>query len=40
VGLASGRYDALSGRYIDRTDDPDEILGRIKQGRSIPGGIA
>jgi NAD(P)-dependent dehydrogenase (short-subunit alcohol dehydrogenase family) len=26
VGLASGRYDALSGRYIDRTDDPDELL--------------
>jgi len=26
VALASGRYDALSGRYIDRTDDPDELL--------------
>jgi len=29
VALASGRYDALSGRYIDRTDDPDEMLRRI-----------
>lgn len=29
VALASGRYDALSGRYIDRTDDPDEILRQI-----------
>ena len=26
VGLASGRYAALSGRYIDRTDDPDELV--------------
>jgi NAD(P)-dependent dehydrogenase (short-subunit alcohol dehydrogenase family) len=26
AGLASGRYDALSGRYIDRTEDPDELL--------------
>ncbi len=26
LALASGRYDALSGRYIDRTDDPDEML--------------
>jgi NAD(P)-dependent dehydrogenase (short-subunit alcohol dehydrogenase family) len=26
VGLASGHYDALSGRYIDRTEDPDELL--------------
>jgi NAD(P)-dependent dehydrogenase (short-subunit alcohol dehydrogenase family) len=26
VGLASGRYTALSGRYIDRTDDPDELM--------------
>ncbi len=24
--FASGRYDVLSGRYIDRTDDPDELL--------------
>jgi NAD(P)-dependent dehydrogenase (short-subunit alcohol dehydrogenase family) len=30
VALASGRYDALSGRYIDRTDDPDELLRRMK----------
>jgi 3-oxoacyl-[acyl-carrier protein] reductase len=33
VGLASGRYDALSGRYIDRTDDPEQLLGQ-------PGGSA
>ena len=26
VGLASGRYDALSGRYIDRRDDPEQLL--------------
>jgi NAD(P)-dependent dehydrogenase (short-subunit alcohol dehydrogenase family) len=26
VALASGRYDELSGRYIDRTEDPDELL--------------
>jgi 3-oxoacyl-[acyl-carrier protein] reductase len=26
IALASGRYDALSGRYIDRTDDPEESL--------------
>ncbi|HKV04125.1 MAG TPA: SDR family oxidoreductase [Candidatus Acidoferrales bacterium] len=26
VAFASGRYDALSGRYIDRTDDPEELL--------------
>jgi 3-oxoacyl-[acyl-carrier protein] reductase len=29
LALASGRYDALSGRYIDRTDDPEEMLRRI-----------
>jgi NAD(P)-dependent dehydrogenase (short-subunit alcohol dehydrogenase family) len=28
VAFASGRYDALSGRYIDRTDDPEELLRR------------
>ena len=26
VAFASGRYDALSGRYIDRTEDPDALL--------------
>jgi len=26
LALAAGKYDALSGRYIDRTDDLDEIL--------------
>ncbi|HXX20720.1 MAG TPA: SDR family oxidoreductase [Candidatus Acidoferrum sp.] len=26
LAFASGRYDALSGRYIDRTDDADELL--------------
>ncbi|HXX70847.1 MAG TPA: SDR family oxidoreductase [Candidatus Acidoferrum sp.] len=40
VGLASGRYDVLSGRYIDRTDDPDELAKRVQQSRSIPGGVA
>jgi NAD(P)-dependent dehydrogenase (short-subunit alcohol dehydrogenase family) len=38
VGLASGRYDLLSGRYIDRTDDPQELLGRIKREGSIVKG--
>jgi len=28
LAFASGRYDALSGRYIDRTDDPDELLNQ------------
>jgi len=40
VGLASGRYDLLSGCYIDRTDDPQELLGRIQRKGSIPGGAA
>jgi 3-oxoacyl-[acyl-carrier protein] reductase len=31
VALAAGRYDALSGRYIDRTDDPDELLRQLTQ---------
>jgi NAD(P)-dependent dehydrogenase (short-subunit alcohol dehydrogenase family) len=31
VGFASGRYDALSGRYVDRTDDPEEILRKIME---------
>ena len=26
LAFAAGRYDELSGRYIDRTDDPDEML--------------
>jgi NAD(P)-dependent dehydrogenase (short-subunit alcohol dehydrogenase family) len=26
LAFAAGRYDALSGRYIDRTDDPDALL--------------
>ncbi len=26
LAVASGRYDGLSGRYIDRTDDPDALL--------------
>ena len=29
LALASGRYDALTGCYIDRTDDPAELLRRI-----------
>jgi NAD(P)-dependent dehydrogenase (short-subunit alcohol dehydrogenase family) len=40
VALASGRYDALSGRYIDRTDDPDELLRPTKSPESIRGGTA
>ena len=35
VAFASGRYDALSGRYIDRTDDPEELL-RKATGRQMP----
>lgn len=30
--LASGRYDALSGRYIDAEDDLDEILREAEAG--------
>jgi NAD(P)-dependent dehydrogenase (short-subunit alcohol dehydrogenase family) len=33
LALAAGRYDELSGRYIDRQDDPDEML---KQPAPIP----
>jgi 3-oxoacyl-[acyl-carrier protein] reductase len=33
LAFASGRYDRLSGRYIDRTDDPDEL---VKQPPSAP----
>jgi NAD(P)-dependent dehydrogenase (short-subunit alcohol dehydrogenase family) len=40
VGLASGRYDPLSGRYIDRTDDPDELVERIASGAPVEGGSA
>ncbi|MBZ5695252.1 MAG: SDR family oxidoreductase [Acidobacteriia bacterium] len=29
VAFASGRYDALSGRYIDRTEDPEELLHQL-----------
>ena len=38
VALASGRYDALSGRYIDRTDDPGGLIRRIdeKTGSNTP----
>jgi 3-oxoacyl-[acyl-carrier protein] reductase len=28
VRLASGRYDALSGRFLSIADDPDGMLGR------------
>jgi len=40
VALASGRYDALSGRYIDRTDDPDELLRRVESQESAKGGAS
>jgi len=38
VGLASGRWDALSGRYIDRTEEPDELIRRMEsnEGGSAP----
>jgi len=41
VAFAAGRYDALSGRYIDRTDDPDELLRQPAPAapRSTPGEI-
>ncbi|HXW62794.1 MAG TPA: SDR family oxidoreductase [Candidatus Acidoferrales bacterium] len=38
VALASGRYDALSGRYIDRTDDPDEMMRQVEAKQAIEGG--
>lgn len=31
VALASGQYDELSGRYIDRTDDPEELLQQLSK---------
>lgn len=40
VGLASGRYDALSGRYIDRTADPEELLRQIESQEAFKGGTA
>lgn len=39
VALASGRYDALSGRYIDRTDDPNELLRQMESKEAINGGV-
>jgi len=38
LAFAAGRYDALAGRYIDRTDDPDELLKQPapKPPRTIP----
>jgi NAD(P)-dependent dehydrogenase (short-subunit alcohol dehydrogenase family) len=30
VDLASGRYDALSGSYISRDDNLDEMLAKVK----------
>ena len=32
LAFAAGRYDALSGRYVDRADDPDEMLSGIPAG--------
>jgi hypothetical protein len=29
VAFAAGRYDALSGQYVDRTHDPEEMLRRV-----------
>jgi 3-oxoacyl-[acyl-carrier protein] reductase len=31
VAFASGRYDALSGHYIDRTHDPEDMLRQLVQ---------
>jgi NAD(P)-dependent dehydrogenase (short-subunit alcohol dehydrogenase family) len=33
VAFASGHYDALSGRYIDRTDDPDALVNQPRPDR-------
>ena len=32
MAFATGRYDALSGRYIDRTDDPEMMLQTVSAG--------
>jgi NAD(P)-dependent dehydrogenase (short-subunit alcohol dehydrogenase family) len=29
VALASGRYDALAGRYLEMSDDLDQLLGKV-----------
>ena len=41
LAFASGRYDQLSGRYIDRTDDPDELLKQPPPAppRTTPGEV-
>jgi len=41
LAFASGRYDKLSGRYIDRTDDPDELLKQPPPAtpRTTPGEV-
>jgi hypothetical protein len=31
VGLASGKYDALSGRYLEPWDDFDAVLAEAKR---------
>ena len=31
VDLASGRYDALSGRYLELNDDLDELLRKTRE---------
>lgn len=32
MAFATGRYDALSGRYLDRADDPEKLLQSVKVG--------
>jgi len=41
LAFAAGRYDKLSGRYIDRTDDPDELLKQPPPAppRTTPGEV-
>ncbi len=34
IRLGSGKYDALSGRYIDPADDLDAL---VKVGGEVPG---
>jgi 3-oxoacyl-[acyl-carrier protein] reductase len=40
VALASGRYDVLSGCYIDRTDDPVQMIAQMESKQAIQGGVS
>lgn len=37
LDLASGRYDALSGRYMELDDDPEAMLAEVREGRKSTG---